>query len=70
MFRSFIFAGFEGTTASNLQHRWIDQIEATQHDLEVDSDYRRLREVGLRAARESIRWPLVRRTFTKRSEGE
>src|SRR5688572_15448755 len=59
MFRSFIFAGFEGTTASNLQHQWIDQIEATQHDLEVDADYRRLREVGLRAARESIRWPLV-----------
>ena len=55
MFRSFIFAGFEGTTGSNLLHQWIDQVEATQHDIEVDGDYRRLREVGLRAARESIR---------------
>lgn len=59
MFRSFIFAGFEGTTASNLLRQWIDQVEATQHDLQVDGDYRRLREVGLRAARESIRWPVV-----------
>jgi beta-glucosidase/6-phospho-beta-glucosidase/beta-galactosidase len=59
MFRSFFFAGFEGTTTSNLQHQWIDQISATQHDEHADADYRRLREVGLCAARESIRWPLV-----------
>ena len=59
MFRSFFFAGFEGTTTSNLQQQWIDQIAATQHDRHVDADYRRLREVGLRAARESIRWPIV-----------
>jgi beta-glucosidase/6-phospho-beta-glucosidase/beta-galactosidase len=59
MFRSFFFAGFEGTTASNLQHQWIDQVVATQHDRNADADYCRLREVGLRAARESIRWPLV-----------
>src|SRR5688572_6110796 len=59
MFRSFFFAGFEGTTASNLQHQWIDQIAATQHDEQADADYGRLREVGLKAARESIRWPLV-----------
>lgn len=59
MFRSFLFAGFEGTTTSNLQHQWIDQIAATQHDEQADDDYRRLSEVGLHAARESIRWPLV-----------
>ena len=59
MFRSFFFAGFEGTTTSNLQHQWIDQIAATQHDVQADADYRRLREVGLHAARESIRWPIV-----------
>ena len=61
MFRSFFFAGFEGTTTSNLQHQWIDQISATQHDEHADADYRRLREVGLNAARESIRWPSVDR---------
>jgi beta-glucosidase/6-phospho-beta-glucosidase/beta-galactosidase len=59
MFRSFFFAGFEGTMAVNRHHRWIDQIAATQHDRHADADYRRLREVGLLAARESIRWPLV-----------
>ena len=59
MFRSFFFAGFEGTTTSNLQHQWIDQISATQHDEQADADYCRLREVGMHAAREAIRWPLV-----------
>lgn len=61
MLRSFFFAGFEGTTTSNLQRQWIDQIAATQHDEQADSDYRLLRENGLHAARESIRWPIVDR---------
>jgi beta-glucosidase/6-phospho-beta-glucosidase/beta-galactosidase len=59
MFRSFLFAGFEGTTAFNLQHQWIDQVVATQHDIFVDADYRLLREHGLLASREAIRWPVV-----------
>ena len=59
MFRSFFFAGFEGTTTSNLQRQWIDQVMATQHDVHADADYRRLRESGLLAAREAIRWPVV-----------
>jgi beta-glucosidase/6-phospho-beta-glucosidase/beta-galactosidase len=59
MFRSFFFAGYEGTTTSNLNREWIDQVAATQHDQFADDDYRRLREVGLHAAREAIRWPLV-----------
>lgn len=61
MFRSFLFAGFEGTAAYNEHHHWIDQIAATEHDRQVDADYRRLREMGLLAAREAIRWPLVDR---------
>lgn len=61
MFRSFFFAGFEGTTVSNLHHQWIDQIAATQHDRQADADYRRLREAGLLAARESLRWPIIDR---------
>jgi beta-glucosidase/6-phospho-beta-glucosidase/beta-galactosidase len=59
MFRSFFFAGFEGTTTFNRHHQWVDQIVATQHDRQADADYRRLREVGLFAAREAIRWPVV-----------
>jgi hypothetical protein len=59
MFRSFFFAGFEGTTGYNRDRQWIDQIAATQHDQQADADYRRLREAGLFAARECVRWPLV-----------
>lgn len=59
MFKSFLFAGYECATGYNANREWIDQVAATQHDLHVDEDYRRLRKVGLRAAREAIRWPLV-----------
>jgi beta-glucosidase/6-phospho-beta-glucosidase/beta-galactosidase len=59
MFKSFFLAGFEGSTGYNLHHQWIDQVRATQHDLFADEDYARLNELGIRAAREVVRWPLV-----------
>jgi hypothetical protein len=61
MFRSFFFAGFEGATGYNERREWFDQVAATYHDRHADADYRRLREVGIDAAREAIRWPLVDR---------
>lgn len=61
MFRSFFFAGFESTTTRNIRGEWVDQIAATQHDRRADEDYRLLREAGLLAAREAVRWPLVDR---------
>lgn len=61
VFKSFIQGGFEGATGYNRHGEWIDQVAATQHDLEVDADYRRLREAGLLTAREVVRWPLVDR---------
>jgi hypothetical protein len=61
LFRSFFLGGFEGTTGYNVHREWIDQIAATEHDRQVDGDYRRLRESGIHAARDSIRWPLVDR---------
>lgn len=61
LFDSFFLAGFEGTTAINMHGQWIDQIAATAHDRHADEDYRRLREMGLLAARDCIRWPLVDR---------
>lgn len=61
LFKSFFFAGFECTATTNRHHQWIDQIAATEHDRQVDDDYRRLREAGLLAARESMRWPLIDR---------
>lgn len=59
MFESFFFAGFEGATGWNRHGVWMDQVTATEHDRFADEDYRRLREVGLLAAREVVRWPLV-----------
>jgi hypothetical protein len=61
MFRSFFFAGFEGATGYNSRGEWFDQIAATHHDRHAHEDYGRLREVGIHAAREAIRWPLVDR---------
>ncbi len=59
MFRSFFFAGFECATGYNSSGKWIDQICATHHDKHADEDYQRLCEVGIYAAREAVRWPLV-----------
>jgi beta-glucosidase/6-phospho-beta-glucosidase/beta-galactosidase len=59
VFENFFFAGYECATGYNANGVWIDQIAATEHDLHADDDYRALRKVGLCAAREAIRWPLV-----------
>ena len=61
LFDSFFLAGFEGSVGHNMHGQWFDQIEATQHDRYAEEDYRRLREAGLLAARDSVRWPLVDR---------
>jgi hypothetical protein len=59
LFRGFFFAGFEGTTGYNVHGEWVDQVAATHHDKHAFGDYQRLSEVGIHAAREAIRWPLV-----------
>jgi hypothetical protein len=61
MFATFFLGGFEGTTFHDAHGRLVDQIAATQHDRFALEDYGRLREVGIRAAREAVRWPLVDR---------
>ncbi|MBI2512081.1 MAG: glycoside hydrolase [Opitutae bacterium] len=61
LFRSFIVGGFECATGYNARGDWIDQIAATHHDQHADADYARLAQVGIFAAREAIRWPLVDR---------
>src|SRR6185369_10763059 len=61
MAASFFLAGFECTVGYNRHGDWIDLVAATQHDLFLDADYRRLREVGITGVREAVRWPLVDR---------
>ncbi len=59
MFRSFFLAGFEGSTGYNRHGEWFDHVVATGHDVLVDQDYRDIAGIGLHAARETVRWPLV-----------
>ncbi len=59
MFESFFLAGFEGSTGYNRHGEWFDQVIATGHDVNVDQDYADIAGFGLRAARETVRWPLV-----------
>jgi hypothetical protein len=59
MFRSFFLAGFEGSTGFNRHGDWFDQVVATGHDRTVAQDYRDIAALGMHAARETVRWPLV-----------
>jgi beta-glucosidase/6-phospho-beta-glucosidase/beta-galactosidase len=59
LFSSYFLGGFECTTGFNREGAWIDLIDDTWHLRRADADYRRLREVGIRAVRDGIRWPLV-----------
>jgi beta-glucosidase/6-phospho-beta-glucosidase/beta-galactosidase len=59
VFDSFFLAGFECATGYNNKGEWIDQVEATQHDLFINEDYKMLSDVGIMAVRDAVRWPLV-----------
>lgn len=59
LFSSYFLGGFECTTGFNREGDWIDLMKETGHLRHADADYRRLREVGIRAVRDGIRWPLV-----------
>lgn len=61
MLSGFFFAGFECATGYNVHREWIDQIAATGHDVRMHADYQALRQVGLLAARDGVRWPIVDR---------
>nr|WP_314546031.1 family 1 glycosylhydrolase [uncultured Massilia sp.] len=61
LFSSYFLGGFECTTGFNREGDWIDLMHETRHLRHADADYRRLCEVGIRAVRDGIRWPLVDR---------
>jgi hypothetical protein len=61
LFRSFWLAGFESACHINRHGRRIDMLAATQHDRQVDGDYGLLEQVGIRTARDGVRWPLIER---------
>jgi hypothetical protein len=59
MFSSFFLAGFESATGYNAHCEWFDQIAATEHDVRAEEDFGLLRSIGVRAAREGVRWSLI-----------
>lgn len=61
LFRSFWQAGFESAYHINRAGIRLDLIAATQHDTQVEEDYRRLHEFGIRSVREAMRWHLIDR---------
>ncbi|MFO1036265.1 MAG: beta-glucosidase [Geminicoccaceae bacterium] len=61
LFRSFFAAGFECSTHRRRDRRRLDLIEATRHDVLVEQDYAALPRLGLRTARDGLRWHLIER---------
>src|ERR1041385_2292001 len=56
---SFLIGGFECSSPINRNGVRIDEICMTEHDRYLREDYRRLRQLGMRTAREGVRWNIV-----------
>ncbi len=59
LFRSFFMGGFECSTHRLASGKRLDLVRTTRHDEFALSDYRLLQEVGIRTAREGLRWHLI-----------
>ena len=64
VFDSFWIGGFEAATHVNDKGRRLDLIAATEHDVQVDEDYARLRSAGIGTVRDAVRWHLIERNGT------
>src|SRR5262245_42484142 len=62
-FKSFFMGGFECSThRPKTTRKRLDLVAATKHDRFAFADYQRFAELGLRVAREGVRWHLVEST--------
>lgn len=61
IFESFLMGGFECSTHINPHKKRVDMIAATAHDRFAAADYERLLSIGMRTARDGIRWHLIER---------
>lgn len=59
MYRSFLMAGFDGAMPIDKFGRRLDAVASSGHDLNLESDYRLLADVGIHTVRESVRWPVI-----------
>lgn len=62
IFKSFWMGGFESACQVNIHRRRIDMIAATQHDRLAADDYRLLGDLGMRVARDGVRWHLIEKS--------
>jgi beta-glucosidase/6-phospho-beta-glucosidase/beta-galactosidase len=60
--KTFWIAGFECSCHRRGDGRRLDLVAATRHDHFAQSDYARLRQVGIGTARDGVRWHLVERS--------
>ena len=61
LFRSFLMGGFECSTHRRRCGRRLDLIESTRHEEFAEEDYERLVKIGMRTARDGVRWHLIER---------
>jgi beta-glucosidase/6-phospho-beta-glucosidase/beta-galactosidase len=59
IFSSFWMAGFESACHINRRRQRLDMIASTQHDRFVESDYAKLRALGMTTVRDTARWHLI-----------
>ncbi len=59
LFRSFWMGGFECATHINTSGHRLDMMAGVQHDVQCEADYTLLKTVGMRSARDGVRWHLI-----------
>lgn len=59
IFNSFLMGGFECSTHRGFEHRRHDLVAATRHDEFARADYERLLSIGMKTARDGVRWHLI-----------
>ncbi len=59
LFDSFLMGGFECSTHRRRGGKRLDLITATRHEEFAEADYKRLLSVGMKTARDGLRWHLI-----------
>ncbi|HEY8562509.1 MAG TPA: hypothetical protein VIL74_19175 [Pyrinomonadaceae bacterium] len=62
LFKSFFLGGFECSTHRTRGGRRLDMVAATGHERFAAQDFARLAGVGIRTAREGLRWHLIEKS--------
>jgi beta-glucosidase/6-phospho-beta-glucosidase/beta-galactosidase len=62
LFKSFLMGGFECSTHRRRGGKRLDLIAATRHDEFAEADYERLLSIGMKTARDGLRWHLIEKT--------